>query len=662
MKQNFVGGRMNLIFIVLLILGLTVLGRVYWFVAEGGEVYRNLSQKENLKWHEIPADRGDIYDCRMNLLASSVPLYELRVDFGAPTMVDTAFIRQVDALAAGLAEIFPEESRLSWRHRMNQARRKSKPDRYWLLRKGVSYGTMERVSQLPLLCNTSSLRGGLVSIAANRRVLPYGNLAARTVGFVQDDKARLGLEKGLDSLLSGQDGKVLKQRMGGGAWKPLGHQQQQEPIHGHSVVTSLDIRLQEIAHEALYGAMLQQGARSGCAILMENRTGQVRALANLTRDPKTGTVGEWDQVAYRIPVEPGSVFKLATLMAGLSDGYWSLQDSMAMGTYRFEGPSGMVLEDEHRYGPWMKVEDVFSKSSNVGIARLLRRHYGRRPQAFLDKLKAFGLMETTPLPLLNEPRPVFRNASSPEWNPVDLYATGIGYSMLITPLQLLTFYNAVVNEGIRVAPTLLEPGQVLGGDKGMPFKVELAAGRRILKVEHARAACRMMRKVAVDGTVREQMKGLTFGVGGKTGTARLRDARGKSSSDRHRAMFVGYFPDPNPRYTCLVMLEEPSNGLYYASQVAAPVFRDIAERTMAVKGYAGRKADPSALKDGVLARRRPIRSAEDLVGMDAAAAVWALESRGYRVTVRGTGRVKQCMGVLLSHAKPGQRVMLQLGV
>jgi len=431
------------------------------------------------------------------------------------------------------------------------------------------------------------------------------------------------------------------------------------------VVTTLDIRLQEIAHQALSKAMHAQGAMKGCAILMETGTGKLRAMSNMVRKPNKGgdssSIGEYDQVAYGIGVEPGSVFKLVALTAGLSDGFWNLEDSIAMPDYTFQTGS-FRLVDEHTYGPWMTVEQIFAKSSNVGIARLLHQHYGRRPQAFLDKLKAFGLMETTPLPLLNEPRPVFRNASSPEWNPVDLYATGIGYSMLITPLQLLTFYNAVVNEGIRVAPTLLEPGQVLGGDKGMPFMVELAAGRRILKVEHARAACRMMRKVAVDGTVREQMKGLTFGVGGKTGTARLRDARGKSSSDRHRAMFVGYFPDPNPRYTCLVMLEEPSNGLYYASQVAAPVFRDIAERTMAVKGYAGRKADPSALKDGVLARRRPIRSAEDLVGMDAAAAVWALESRGYRVTVRGTGRVKQCMGVLLSHAKPGQRVMLQLGV
>jgi membrane carboxypeptidase/penicillin-binding protein len=261
----------------------------------------------------------------------------------------------------------------------------------------------------------------------------------------------------------------------------------------------------------------------------------------------------------------------------------------------------------------------------------------------------------------------------------------------------------VVNEGVRVEPSLLEEIQrekvhgsstqrgSLGAwlssneeeEADLVFKTKNATvqGRRILDRNQALAARRMMRRVAIDGTVKEQMKGLTFGVGGKTGTARLRDGSGKTMSNRHRAMFIGYFPDPNPRYTCLVMLEDPRGGLYYASQVAAPVFRDIAEQTMAIKEFqripstqvVSKNKEPrqrGGIGSGVEWNKVQLKEVNDLMGMDAAAAVWALESKGYRVSLQGTGKVRQCMGLLeaikngergIPAAKPGQRVMLLLG-
>jgi len=643
------GWRLNGAFLVLLVLGFVILGRVYLYATTWGTEYRAQSVKENLRLFDLPANRGDIYDCQMNLLASSVPMYELRIDFGVATMADTAFNRQVDGLATGLSKIFEDLSRLAWKTKLIQARYASKPNRYWLLRKGVSFGTMARVRQLPMLGNESTMRGALVAIQTNHRVMPYGELAARTIGYLKNDTARIGIEKGLDTILAGKPGLVLKQRMGGGVWKPMGEGVQQEPKHGQPVVTTLDIRLQEIAHESLIKSMEEHKARLGCALLLETRTGKIRAMVNLVRNQQGQAYGEWNQVAYGYPVEPGSVFKLASLMAGVADGYWNLNDTIDMGSYQFKAGSYQI-QDDHRYGSQMSVEEIFSKSSNVGISKLLHRGYARNPKAYFDRLQAFGLGRRMKLPLLEDPRPLYRNPEHRGWSASDLYSTGIGYSLQITPLQLLAFYNGVVNGGIRQEPSLVEA-------------TSLPRGTRILEKDHAEAARRMMRRVAVDGTVKEQMKGLTFGIGGKTGTARLRNEQGLTSENRHRAMFIGYFPDPNPQYTCLVMIEEPSAGIYYASMVAAPVFRDIAEQTMAIKEY--RPNTRPALPQGsiskeVNANEKRIQKPDDLIGMEASAAVWALERQGYSVSVQGSGRVRRLLGNLKDD-KPGQRVTLLLG-
>ncbi len=707
--NNFVRGwRVNLAFLGLMFLGIAVFWRASNLIGSEGEPYLLQATESNRKLFEIPANRGDLYDCKMNLLASSVPLYELRVDFGVDAMHDTAFYRLLDSLSYGLANLFPKKNHLEWRRDLVSAKRSKPVKRYWFLQKEVSFGTYEQVRALPMMglqAETKRL-GGLIAVQTNRRVLPYGDLAARTIGYIRQAKARVGLEAGMDSVLSGVPGLALKQRMGGGVWKPVDQKFQKEPRHGVPVVTTLDIRLQEIAHQALSKAMNAQGAMKGCAILMETRTGKIRAMSNMVRkSPRGGdssSVGEYDQVAYGIGVEPGSVFKLVALTAGLSDGFWTVEDSIAMSNYTFQVGS-FKLVDEHTYGPWMTVEEIFAKSSNVGIARLLHRHYGQRPEDFFAKLKAFGLEQTMNLPLHLDPKPQFRTTALKDYNNSDLYSTGIGYSMLITPLQLLCFYNAVVNEGIRVEPSLLEEIEYkkiqkptlqwgfLGAwskrdgviEDDLDLKPDGAdpKGRRILDRYKALAARRMMRRVAIDGTVKEQMKGLTFGVGGKTGTSRLRDGSGKTMSNRHRAMFIGYFPEPDPRYTCLVMLEDPRGGLYYASQVAAPVFRDIAEQTMAIKEFrripstqvaSNIKAPNQGMRNGIEGEWNEVQlnRINDLLGMDASSAVWALESRGYRVSLQGRGKVRQYMGLSeattngergIPAAKPGQRVMLLLG-
>ena len=709
-KTNYFvrGWRVNLAFLGLMLLGIRVLWRAWTLTGSEGEPYLQRANESNRKLFEIPAHRGDLYDCNMNLLASSVPLYELRVDFGVDALHDTVFYRQLDSLTWGLARVFPKKNHLDWKRDLISAKRSKPVKRYWLLQKEVSFGVYDQVRALPMMGLQPKTKrlGGLIAVQTNRRLLPYGSLAARTIGYIRQGKAQIGLEAGMDSVLSGVPGLALKQRMGGGVWKPVDQELQKEPCHGGQVVTTLDIRLQEIAHQALSKAMHAQGAMKGCAILMETGTGKLRAMSNMVRKPNKGgdssSIGEYDQVAYGIGVEPGSVFKLVALTAGLSDGFWNLEDSIAMPDYTFQTGS-FRLVDEHTYGPWMTVEQIFAKSSNVGIARLLHRHYGSKPETFFAKLKEFGLEQSINLPIHRDPKPQFRTTALQDYNPSDLYSTGIGYSMLITPLQLLTFYNAVVNEGIRVEPSLLEEiqrkkvhgsstqwgflGPWLASDEGEEAELDFntmnapVKGRRILDRNKALAARRMMRRVAIDGTVKEQMKGLTFGVGGKTGTARLRDGSGKTMSNRHRATFIGYFPEPNPRYTCLVMLEDPRNGLFFASQVAAPVFRDIAEQTMAIKEFR-RVPSTQVVTNTKVPHQRKVIGAEvewnkvqltevnDLLGMDAAAAVWALENKGYRVSLQGTGKVRQCMGLMgaikngergIPAAKPGQRVMLLLG-
>jgi len=337
-KTNYFvrGWRVNLAFLGLMLLGIAVLWHAWTLTGSKGQPYLQRANESNRKLFEIPAHRGDLYDCNMNLLASSVPLYELRVDFGVDALHDTAFYRQLDSLSWGLARVFPKKNHLDWKRDLISAKRSKPVKRYWLLQKEVSFGVYEQVRTLPMMGLQPKTKrlGGLIAVQTNRRLLPYGSLAARTIGYIRQGKAQIGLEAGMDSVLSGVPGLALKQRMGGGVWKPVDQELQKEPRHGGQVVTTLDIRLQEIAHQALSKAMHAQGAMKGCAILMETGTGKLRAMSNMVRKPNKGgdssSIGEYDQVAYGIGVEPGSVFKLVALTAGVSDGFWNLEDSIAM--------------------------------------------------------------------------------------------------------------------------------------------------------------------------------------------------------------------------------------------------------------------------------------------------------------------------------------------
>ncbi len=562
--SNTILTRIYVLFAVFVGFGLLVLLRVagvqlnhdYW-------VQKELDEKVFFK--RVVADRGNIISEKGAIMATSIPFYRIALD---PTILDTTtypfYSDSVFTLACLMTEKFDEEEErdtLKYYHKIKKAFITG--DRHlYLTRNLLSYNELQEVKTWPIL-NLGRYKGGFVTEKIhNTRHYPYGDLARITLGrMVNDTLGIRGIEASYNHELRGRDGYILAQKIRGGSYMPLDQYGEAESDDGFDVTTTLDVDLQDILEKALKKGVVKHEARFGAAILLEVETGKIKALANYPESLNYG-------VAH--PHEPGSTFKLFSAMASLEDSVMDVCDTLDTG-------DGKILFDDKEitdgavYGK-LTWEQAFAKSSNVGFSKVISEAYADDPMRYIAHLERLGLPFPANTQLKGEPTPVIHRPGDESWTVASLPSMSIGYSLTVTPLQMATAYNVIANNGIRMEPWLVK--EVRNNAQVIQSYGPVAAKERACSPETVRKLKEMMLQVIEYGTARN-IKGLPFRIAGKTGTARK--TQGGEYVKKYVASFGGFFPVENPRYTLYVMIDEPSAGKYYGNQVAAPIFREIAE-------------------------------------------------------------------------------------
>jgi cell division protein FtsI (penicillin-binding protein 3) len=516
--------------------------------------------------------RGEVLDRNYTPLVTSVSSYDIHMD---PTVVDQeVFDREVSDLAAGLSKMFPETSARGYEEYIRKGR--ANGNRYLRIKLKVTNEQRRRLRQLPIF-NLARNKGGLIDndeIVTRKR--PHGEMLKRTLGYFQDngnDKVlRVGIEGAYNEYLAGEPGEEVEQRISSG-WKKTG-QMIRQPIEGADLITSLDLGIQEVAHSELYKQLKNQGAKSGCVVVMDVKTGFVRAIVNL----QAGSDGEYYEKynqAIGTREVPGSTFKLATLMAALEDGKIKLTDTVnAVGEYNFYG---VKMKDSYEWGYGkITIRRAFEVSSNV-ISKVIYNAYKIEPEAFIERLRSFGLDKPLGIELEGEQRPVMYAPGSRSWSGLSLAWMAIGYEFQQTPLQTLAFYNAVANKGKMVRPQFVEQirrgSQVVKTFQPVVINKKICSDNTLLQLQ----GC--LEGVVEHGTG-SALKSSLFRIAGKTGTAVVLndDLRyGEKGEKRYQASFVGYFPADEPIYSCIVVVSAPSKD-FYGATVSGTVFTAIANK------------------------------------------------------------------------------------
>lgn len=549
--------------------------------------WSDMSEKYVFKTAEMPANRGDILARDGRLLASSVPYYSIYMDTRSSGMSADTWSQGIDGLCHGLSKYLGVRSASGWKSVITAARKRG--DRYFPIQKRVDYATLKKLKELPIF-REGQFRGGLVAQPENRRILPNNELAARTIGYLSQgtEGTRVGLEGSFDKELAGKNGMVVKQRLTGGDWIIVNNGESIEARDGNDIQTTIDIDLQDVASSALEKQLRRHNAHHGCAVLMEVSTGDIRAIANLER-AEDGSYHETYNYAIAESTEPGSTFKLASLMAAIEDGVVDTGDIVDTGdgTIRFYNK---IIRDtkEGGYGR-ISVKKVFELSSNVGTSIIINENYKDNPRAFVNRLYAMKLNQPLDIQIKGEGKPLIRYPGDKLWSGLSLPMMSHGYEVQMTPLQTLTFYNAVANDGKMMRPRFVT-AITRNGSVVKSFGTEVIINS-IASRSTIRKAKAMMEGVVERGTA-ENLKNPEYRIAGKTGTAQIAmNNQGYRKKVTYQASFVGYFPADNPLYSCIVVVNAPSNGVYYGNVVAGSVFKEISDKVYATTFYRDYRAE-----------------------------------------------------------------------
>jgi cell division protein FtsI (penicillin-binding protein 3) len=564
--------RTSLVYLGMLIVGLLILGKALHLQIFEKEQW---SQEENstIGHRVIEPNRGNIYSSDGRLLAVSVPYYEIRMDFQSESFTREIFDRGVDELSKQLANLFKDRHWTTYKQEMVKAREKG--NRYFLVKRNVTYTQLQQVKQFSIY-NLGTYKGGVIYVQQNKRVRPYDNLAARTVGYTMSDglKSVVGLEGAYDADLKGIEGYRLMRKIRGDIWMPISDANEIEPKDGYDIVSTIDVDLQDVAENALHDQLQRHEADHGTVILMEVSTGKIRAIANLDRDEQ-GNYAERYNYAIGESTEPGSTFKLASVIALLEDGYVDPEDIVDVGngvTYYY----GQRMEDSGGKGLGkITVQRAFEVSSNVGISKLVNDAYEDNPEQFINRLYEMGLNRKLGIEIKGEGKPEIKYTDSKLWSGVSLPWMAIGYEVRLTPLQILALYNAVANDGKQVKPQFVEEMR-FHGKRVKKYDPEILNGHICSRetLERVRA---MLEGVVDSGTARN-LANSHYKIAGKTGTAQISLSKEGYDKSLYQASFAGYFPADQPKYSCIVVVNAPSKSIYYGNLVAGPIFRAITDR------------------------------------------------------------------------------------
>jgi len=613
---------------------------------------------------DVPSPRGNIYDVNGNLLAISMPVYTIAIDATQPS--DTLFENNYLKLADGLSGIFSDVSSSEFSKKLRHARRDKK--QYLKLRSGVRFSELQLVKTLPIL-KEGRYDGGFVYTQQTKRMHPFGHLCERTIGYARE-KSDVGIEKAYNHYLKGQDGKRLMQKINGGIWKPINNTQDVEPVVGSDVYSTIDIRIQDIAQTALLRSLEKYEAENGSVILMDVKTGAIRAMSSLERTSE-GKYAENFNYAIGAAYEPGSTFKLASLLVALEDGVVDTSHVVDTknGAFKFYDRT-MKDSNYHRGGHGkISVGKAFEVSSNIGIARTIVNHYKDDPQRFIDRLARLGVSDKLDFELIGEAEPWIKNTNDSTWSGVSLPWMAFGYEIKMSALQILALYNAVANDGVLLKPRLVD--KVKRAEKIIESNDIEVLNPSICSENTIQILQNLLIGAVKKGTA-QNIYSEKYSSAGKTGTAKI--ALEGSYGSEYRASFAGYFPAENPKYSCMVVVSKPKKEIgFYGNIVAAPVFKELRDNLFAEEAieipeiaktfdhdYIGSSKDLNAIhhlldypKYQASQNERWLKSDNkafqtlefsgdvmpNVKGMVAMDALYLLENMGLEVDFKGQGRV-----------------------
>ncbi|MCB0483478.1 MAG: transpeptidase family protein [Flavobacteriales bacterium] len=694
--------RIYVVYLLLFALAIAVVVRISVIQFAEREYWEQRAQNQSRQLKTIDAVRGNIYTRDGSLLATSIPRYEIRFDPNTSAITNEVFRNNVDSLSYQLSKLFPHKSAREWKQQLAEAR--ANGERYHLIARRANYTELKRLRAFPIF-RKGRYKGGLIYTQRNKRELPFQILAARTIGYHKENVRPVGLEGAYDAVLRGVSGRRLMQKIAGGVWMPVGDENEIEPEDGADIISTIDLNIQDVAENALMEQLQKHNADHGCVVLMEVQTGEVRAIANLTRNDDGSY---WERYNYAVgeSTEPGSTFKLASLIAAMEDGYVTPGDSVETGKGVFQFYDRKMYDSRKGGHGKITVQHAFEVSSNIGIAKIIQQHYGKNPQRFIDRLYKMNLHQPLQLEIFGEGKPRIKRADDPSWSGISLPWISHGYEVSHTPLQILAFYNAVANNGKLVKPLFAREIRRLG--KSVKELKPVVLNPAICSQKTVAYARRMLEGVVENGTA-SNLRNAHYKIAGKTGTAQIYNAKYGYKYDSqvsYQASFVGYFPADKPRYSCIVVVNAPSNNVYYGNLVAGPIFKEIADKVYATsldmhdelpvlalpKGKirlpVGRHGHAKSLyavydflgipytrrgddalwlhiqtgAEKVLASGRRIREGEipNVVGMDLRDALYIMENLGLDVTFSGAGFIKEQQPAGGTPLRDVQRVNLRL--
>lgn len=521
---------------------------------------------------DIEAVRGNIYDENGSLLATSLPYFEIAMDVNTEAITSDIFKDNVDSLAFNLSNLFKDKTTKEYKKLLVRARKTG--DRYAVLQRGVSYTELQQVKKFPIIRKGRN-RGGFTYLQTNKRERPFQFLAARTIGKLNEDGTgkSFGLEVAYNDYLQGIRGQRLMQKIAGGVWRPINDDNEIEPQDGSDIISTIDINVQDVAENSLMNCLKKHGADHGSLVLMEVKTGAIKAIANLTRNKKdTSMYLENLNYAVGVATVPGSTFKLPSLVAVMEDFDVKLDEVIDIGNGTCFYADAKVSDSHHPEKSKITVQEVFEQSSNVGVTKIITRYYSKDPQKYIDRLYKMNLGTRLNIKLPGEADPYIKNTKDKTWSAISLPWISYGYESRITPLQILTFYNAIANNGKMMRPSFIKEIRKRGKTV-QTFEPEII-NPSICSQKTVGKAKKMMEGVVLNGTGKA-LRASDYQIAGKTGTAQLGLVNGKQT---YQASFVGYFPADNPKYSCIVVISAPSGDAYYGGVVAGPVFKDVADK------------------------------------------------------------------------------------
>lgn len=649
-KRKNILARTYLVSAFILLFAVSVFARLIYIQTHDTERYKNLAQTTNFRNIEVPAARGNLYASDGILLATTITKYDVYMDM--KTIRKELYQNYIISLCDSLEKMFGKPS-LYFYKKLNHER--AKKNQYMTLARGLDYEQFARLKTFPIL-NKGQNKGGFIIERKTERVKTISGFGSRTLGF-DDYRGKSGLEGAFSSYLKGKNGKEIQQRINQKQWKPINIEI--EPQDGDNVYTTIDMRIQDIAYSALQDQLEISEADHGCAVVMDVKSGKIVALTNLQRT-KDGTYDDLRNFAVWEASEPGSTFKSISMLALLDDGYVEPETTVNIGQGYWKYRN-FTIKDDHGHGV-ITLSQVLSQSSNVGISKVIGKYYSKNPSDFLAKINNWGINKKTGIDIPGEGAPYIPQYNK-NWSPITLPWMSFGYGVKLTPLQILTFYNGVANGGKLMKPQLLEKierkGIIIKQFTPIVLNKKMASDKAIVNLKQ-------MLTYAVEMGTSRSIYTPNLSMAGKTGTAQV-EYWNKGKGRFYQASFCGFFPANNPEYSCIVVINKPKKG-FYGSQVAAPVFKEIAGKVYLKKplnlpkektnkeSYNIEKLITTAQKNNFNESSHFVPSVIGYYGRDA---IPALENLGLKVIYSGEGKVIQ-QSIIGYPVKKGMTIYLKL--